>query len=119
VHNLSPRPLLGYAAIAALVTIVILSLVPGSSRPHVLPNGNLEHFTAYFITGLLCRLGLRPFRDWRGILLLALLAASMETCQHFIPGRVPSLMNWLWSSVGALCGVLAARTFAGRLLPDP
>jgi VanZ family protein len=118
VQNLGLRPLLRYAAIAALVSIVVLSLVPGSSRPHVLPSGNIEHFTAYFITGLLCRLGLRPFRDWRGILLLALLAATMETCQHFVPGRVPSLANWLWSSVGALCGVLAARTFVDRLLPD-
>jgi VanZ family protein len=42
----------------------------------------------------------------------------METCQLFIPGRGGNIPNWFWSSAGAVCGMLAARAFADRLLPE-
>ena len=69
-------------------TIIVLSVMPGNMRPHVLGNDYYEHFAAYFITGGLLAIGyLRPmqllssgvtryFRDWTALapLLQAMLA---------------------------------------------
>ena len=41
------------AAWPAVVVIVVLSVVPGSVRPHVLGNDRAEHFIAYLVAGSL------------------------------------------------------------------
>ncbi len=49
---------------------------------------------------------------WRALLLtglgLPLLSFSMETLQYFLPGRVPSLADFLLNSAGAALGALCA-----------
>jgi VanZ family protein len=40
-----------------------------------------------------------------GLLLPVLLSFFMESLQHFLPSRVPSLADWLLNSLGALLGV--------------
>eukprot|EP01137_Pigoraptor_chileana_P007434 Opistho-2@53024 len=41
-----------------------------------------------------------------GLLPWPLLSLLMETLQYFLPGRVPSLADWLLNSAGAVLGVL-------------
>lgn len=41
-----------------------------------------------------------------GLLALPALSFLMETLQYFLPGRVPSLADWLLNSVGAWLGVM-------------
>jgi len=46
--------------------------------------------------------------------LASLLSWSMEFTQHFLPGRVPSLMDWVLNSLGACAGLsLAVAVHAG------
>lgn len=51
---------------------------------------------------------------WRALVLtmvgLPLLSFAMETLQYFLPGRVPSLADFLLNSAGAWSGALAAWT---------
>lgn len=66
--------------------IIVLSLVPGSARPHTrLPN-DAEHFIAYCLTTLALAFGFRPL-VFRVVLAsgLTLLAGTMEVLQHFVP----------------------------------
>jgi hypothetical protein len=45
------RMLTRLGAWSAVLTIIVLSVVPGYMRPDVLGNDLCEHFVAYFITG--------------------------------------------------------------------
>ncbi|MBV8604124.1 MAG: VanZ family protein [Pelomonas sp.] len=52
----------------------------------------------------------------RGLLVPTLLSYAMEVLQTFLPGRVPSLSDWLFNSLGAWAGVaigLALRAAGG------
>jgi len=98
------------AALAAIGTILVLSLVPGVDRPHILRSGNLEHLIAYAGTGFLIAAGLPPLRRWRGVLMLVVLSALLEIAQLVIPGRTAGIDNWFSSSLGAFLGMLAYYT---------
>ncbi len=50
-------------------------------------------------------LGLRTALLW-GLFPWPALSMLMETLQYFLPGRVPSLSDWLLNSAGAILGVL-------------
>ncbi len=91
----------------AVLVIIVLSVVPGSMRPHVLGNDRAEHFIAYLITGSLFAIGhLRPLQlMWSG-LLLTICAASLELVQLFIPGRLASSLDFAASCGGAWIGFL-------------
>jgi VanZ family protein len=45
---------------------------------------------------------------WAGVLLPALLSYSCEVMQHFVPGRVPSAVDWVTNLGGAAAGALLA-----------
>jgi VanZ family protein len=92
----------------AVLTIIVLSVVPGNLRPRVLANSHCEHFAAYFITGGLLAVGY-PRRIqvlWSGVL-LALCAGLLEFVQLWIPGRTASVDDFEASTIGAWVGLLA------------
>ena len=75
----------------AALTIIILSLVPGKMRPHVLGNDFREHFVAYFFMAGLLAIGyLRPMQMLSRGVLLTICAGSLEFVQLWIPGRTAS-----------------------------
>ena len=43
---------------------------------------------------------------WASLLPGPLISFGMEVLQNFLPGRVPSLSDWLFNSLGVLCGVV-------------
>jgi VanZ family protein len=89
-----------------VLAIIVLSLVPGSYRPHTgLPN-EAEHFIAYCLTALALAFGFRPV-VFRVVLAsgLTLLAGTMEVLQHFVPGRHPAIADAIASSLGGLLGL--------------
>jgi len=95
---------------------MVLSLVPGRFRPHVLPSNYEEHFIAYVVVG--CLLGMSyPAPRQRLILgiVLAVCAASLEAAQHFVAGRTPGVNDLMASSLGAWTGLLLSIP-AQRLL---
>ncbi len=91
----------------SVLSVVVLSLVPGRFRPHVLPNNYEEHFIAYVVVG--CLLGVSyPAPRQRLILgmMLTIGAASLETAQLFIVGRTSSVEDFMASILGAWTGLL-------------
>lgn len=102
---------------ACVLVILTLSLAPGDARPHTLLPGKLEHFIAYAGTGLLFSIAYRR-RKTRALIWGALVIASLvlEAVQSFIPGRSPSLLDALASSMGLTVGLACGATLA-RLWP--
>jgi VanZ family protein len=115
------------AGMLAVVGIGVLSLVPGTARPHVLGPGGLEHLTAYFIAAVLLGIGFLDSRTSRSdsstalriSFLLTGYGGLLEAAQLFVPGRTPGMLDWCASSLGAWLGVgfvLLLRGSARRAL---
>jgi len=106
----------GWAGIAA---ITILSLVPGSERPHTGFPGQAEHFAAYACTGLalgLAYLGLRErLAFWFG---LATASGAFEILQIWIPGRHAKIQDAFASTAGLTTGLLIGATLAAQMLAE-
>ena len=92
----------------AVLTIIVLSVVPGNMRPRALGNDYYEHFAAYFITGSLLAIGYlrRPIQLLSSGILLAICAGSLEFVQLWIPGRTSSVGGFVSASAGAWIGLL-------------
>jgi hypothetical protein len=91
----------------AALTIIVLSLLPGNMRPHVLGNDYGEHFVAYLVTGGLLAIGcLRPMQLLSRGVLLTICAGSLEFVQLWIPGRTSSAGGFATSTIGAWIGLL-------------
>ena len=91
----------------AVLTIVVLSVMPGRMRPHILGNDYYEHFVAYFVAGSLLAMGyLRPIQLLSSGILLAICAGSLEFVQLWIPGRTSSVGGFASAMVGAWIGLL-------------
>lgn len=100
------------AGFCGILAIVVLSLVPGSYRPHSGLPGETEHFIAYCVTALAFALGYRSRVSWLVVALgLTLLAGSMERLQHFIPGRHSAMNDAVISSLGGLLGISLVGRF--------
>jgi len=107
----------------ATLTIIVLSVVPGNMRPHVLGNDLYEHFVAYFIAGILLAVGcLRPMQWLSSGVLLAVCGGSLELVQLWIPGRTASAADFATSTIGAWIGLLVVvairRAHHRRIVPS-
>jgi hypothetical protein len=106
----------GWAGIAA---ITILSLVPGSERPHSGFPGQVEHFAAYACTGLAVSLGYLGPRErlafWSG---LAAASGVFEILQMWIPGRDAKIQDAFASTAGLTTGLLIGATLAAQILAE-
>lgn len=91
----------------AVVTIIILSVVPRHMRPAILGNDYAEHFTAYFIAGGVFAIGYQLAMLASGAF-LAMSAGSLEFVQLWIPGRIASAREVVAGAIGAWIGLLVA-----------
>jgi VanZ family protein len=90
-----------------VLTIIVLSVMPGKMRPHILGNDHYEHFIAYFVAGSLLAIAyLRPRQLMASGILLAICAGSMEFVQLWIPGRTTSAGGFASATAGAWIGLL-------------
>jgi hypothetical protein len=91
----------------AVAAIIVLSVVPGSVRPHILGNDRVEHFVAYLVVGSLFAIGyVRPLQLlWSGVM-LTVCAGALELAQLLIPGRLASPRDFIVSATGAWIGFL-------------
>jgi VanZ family protein len=90
-----------------VLTIIVLSVMPGKMRPHILGNDYYEHFVAYFVAGSLLAMGyLRPIQLLSSGILLAICAGSLEFVQLWIPGRTSSACGFASAAIGAWIGLL-------------
>ena len=94
---------------ACVLAIAVLSLLPGTLRPHttVLP-GVAEHFIAYAGTGFFFALSYCGLRErlfaW---IALAIASGVFEILQNFVPGRSPSPLDALASTSGLTLGLVS------------
>jgi VanZ family protein len=90
------------------LAITVLSLVPGSARPHTGAPGKVEHFIVYAIAGLALAAGYRTCRSRvLGWLVFAGASALFEVLQCFIADRSASPLDALVSTAGLTFGVAA------------
>lgn len=94
-------------------SIVVLSLVPGSERPHTGMPGQFEHVLAYALTAAAFGLGYRERRIRLALVAMLIgLAVVLETAQILIPGRVAQALDVAAGSLGAVLGMTAAAAAA-------
>jgi hypothetical protein len=92
----------------AVLTIVVLSVVPGNLRPHLLGNDYFEHLAAYFVAGSLFAIGFpRPMQQLASWTLLATCAGVLELVQRSIPDRTASIGEFAIGVFGAGLGIMA------------
>ena len=90
-----------------VLTVIVLSVMPGKMRPHILGNDYYEHFVAYFTAGSLLAVGYpRPMQLLSGAILLGICAGSLEFVQLWIPGRTSSVGGFASAAIGASIGLL-------------
>ena len=92
-----------------VLTITILSLLPGEERPHTGFSGRFEHAMAYAGTGFFIWFGY-PHPRHRALFWISLAIASgvFEVLQNFIPGRSPSIFDALASTLGLTLGYMVS-----------
>ena len=96
----------------AMLIIVILSMVPGNLRPHVMGKSYYEHFTAYFITASLFTIGYsRPMQLLANLAMLTVCAGVLEVLQFSIPGRTASIGDFAMGTIGACIGIVVTFLF--------
>jgi len=101
------RRLFRVAGLCGIILILILSLIPGTERPHTGLPGGAEHFLAYCLTAAILALG---FWSWSMRIAIAVgltfLASLMEILQLWIPGRNAQISDAFVSGLGSLCGIV-------------
>jgi hypothetical protein len=104
---------------AGIATITILSLVPGSERPHTGWPGQAEHFAAYACTGFALSLAYLGLRErlifWFG---LATASGVFEILQIWIPGRDAKIQDALASTFGLTTGLVLGAMAAVKLFAE-
>lgn len=108
------RRIAGLAGLACLPVLVWLSWIPKDWEMRTGAAGQLEHLVAYAGTAGLLGLGFSRGPAWRLALALGLLAGILEAGQIWVPGRTAQVIDFAASAGGALLGLAAARTLAGR-----
>lgn len=108
------RPILGSISGLGWLAIVVLSVIPGSIRPHSGAGGYYEHFTAYFIVVAIGCLALRTGAGRIGIgILLTLTAGILEIVQLVIPGRNAELSGFTSASLGTWGAIALVSVILG------
>ncbi|MCJ8143160.1 hypothetical protein MKI84_09535 [Ancylobacter sp. A5.8] len=108
-------------AVACLIALPLLSLLPAGSIERTGVGKDLEHFAAYAGTGVLLTLGIgsRQLRIVASILLMVL-AAGLEVAQSYTATRSAELEQFasgvLGAGAGLIVGSLGRRLLAGRRL---
>ncbi|MCB1504466.1 MAG: hypothetical protein KDJ47_05775 [Hyphomicrobiaceae bacterium] len=106
------------AGITGVSLIIVLSLVPGSYRPHTGAPSGFEHFFAYGLTAVALVLGWWSLTQSVLIIVgLFVLACGLELAQLIVPGRSSDLGTAIVSGLAGVCGVLLA-TGLWRYLPS-
>jgi VanZ family protein len=91
----------------AVLLVVIMSLVPGKLRPHVLSNNYEEHCLAYMVVGYLLAMGCPTIGRRVAVgVMLAIGAGWLEIAQLFIAGRTASVADFAASVLGACIGIM-------------
>jgi VanZ family protein len=109
------RQLYQLVSVGCIVAILVLSWLPGESRPSTGLSNLIEHFCAYAITAWTTMLAFVPPRTIRAVLMgMILLAATAELGQNFVPGREPRVIDFLAGATAAAAAICALALLRRR-----
>ena len=112
--TLSLNRLWNAAGCAGWLAIMVLSLVPGSSRPHSGASGLHEHFAAYALVGAAFGAGLLRLKQRLLVAVgLTLTAAALEILQAYVPERNAEFAGFISGAAGALAGIAVMAVVSG------
>jgi VanZ family protein len=97
------------AGLVGVLLIGVLSVVPGTLRPHLghgIPNP-IEHIFAYFAATVCLGLA-RRWPPWAIVSALTCYSIILEVLQIWVPSRSPEVIDVVASSAGAVTGLVAA-----------
>ena len=92
------------AAWAALLAIVVLTMVPPNLRPTTDAPHDVEHAAAFLITGLLFGLAY-PGRERFLTIGAVVFCAAIEILQLYVPGRHARWIDFAVDAVAAVVGI--------------
>jgi len=108
------------AGVAGVCLIVVLSLIPGSYRPHTGAPGGFEHVLAYALTAMALAMGWRTrSQHLRIVVGLFVLASALELTQLFVPGRSADWGTPITSGLGGVGGIMLAAVIFRRPASAP
>jgi VanZ like family len=123
-HDATLKGLCRVGFVLCILTVTVLSLLPGDVVPKVGLSDKVSHFIAYTATAAFGLLGYRT-----AVLQIAIgvigLGGAIEIVQIFVPGRSADIIDFIVDIVGVAAGVALARallplwTKAGAPLPGP
>ena len=87
-----------------VLTIVLLSLGPPSSRPVTGAGNNVEHLLIFLTTGAAFGLGYAR-RYWLLVIALVAFAAAIELAQILVPGRHARFTDFLTDGAAVSLGI--------------
>jgi VanZ family protein len=111
------KPILHAVAMAPLLAIGVLSVLPGRYRPHIFEPSQFEHIAAYIAAATaLALVYASELKAIRVVIFLAACGAVLEVFQIWIPGRNASFVDVAADVAGALIGIAVAMMVA-RVMP--
>jgi VanZ family protein len=94
----------------SVVTVLVLSLLPGPYMPHFRLSDKICHFIAYCETAASGWLAYRLAPGLKFVLPgLIALGGAIELAQHYVPGRSTDILDFTANSLGVLAGYGLAR----------
>ena len=105
--------------VAEAAFLLYMAFQPSTSVPTLgfpfFRNGDLEHFLAYLVFGILGYMTFSLKYGPRDSLLVSLALCSLyagltEGVQMYVPTRVADPLDWVVDSIGSIVGIYAART---------
>lgn len=109
------RRVAGFATLAVMGLIAILSLIPSADLPPVEGSDKLKHFIAYATLAMPMTVWTGPGRTLQALLLTAGFGLAVEVAQLLAPtGREFSLLDEAANMLGAGLGTLAVLTLRHR-----
>jgi VanZ family protein len=103
------------SAWSCILAVAILSLTPAEQMLRTGFSGRVEHVLAYAVTGFVTAFAFAERGLSRITLALVVYAGGLEFLQRFSPGRISSIVDFMFSGTGALVGVGALMLLAKRL----
>lgn len=107
---------LRFVSTACVLAIIVLSLLPGSERPHTGLPGQFEHIIAYAGTGFFLALRFQTLLAQAFVwTVMAAMSGVLEMVQVNIPGRDPKFIDAFASTSGLTLGLLFG-VYGGKYL---
>jgi VanZ family protein len=111
----TPYLAMRFIAWASVIGLAVASWTPGQEMVRTGFNTQLEHTTAYLMTGIAVLAAYPQKPPWLIAVLLGGYAVILELGQMYVPARHAALLDWLASATGVICAYLTIFFYRSRM----